>query len=101
VALEGCNVIDNTATHNDWYGIYLYGDGNMAKRNTLRNNTESNIYVDGMYNAIEENLVTGAKVGIDFAQDDNYYANNRALGNTINYQNTVGQTDGGGNVSIF
>jgi len=98
-AQEGCNVTGNTSYDNAW-GIYVAGDGNLIKSNTFRSNAQTGISVDGLANAIEENLVTGSPAGFDFVKCDNFYANNRAAGNGTDYVNTGCQTDGGGNVSF-
>jgi len=98
-AWDGCAVIDNT-TYRNGVGILVSEAGSLVKSNTLRSNAQTGILVDGMDNAIEENLVTGSPVGFDFIKCDNFYANNRAAGNGSDYVNTGCQTDGGGNVSF-
>ena len=73
----------------------------MVKSNVVRDNRQRNIYVSGTDNAIEENLVTGGPGnGINLAGAGNFYANNRASGNSPNYINTGDDTDGGGNYSF-
>ena len=96
---DGCIVFDNTSYGNS-HGIYVEGNGSSIKSNTVRNSDESNIYVKGTDNAIEENLVTGSNFGIYFESSGNFYANNRASGNTQNFANTAGNRDGGGNISF-
>ncbi len=103
---SSCTVTGNTARDNNQTnnasnaGIWVQFNC-MVKGNTLKGNLQHNIYVDNSDNAIEENLVTNsAGNGIYFNAAGNFYANNRASGNTINYANTVGQTDGGGNASF-
>ena len=76
------------------------GWGSIVKGNTLYSNTRHNIFVWGYDNAIEENLVTLSTYGIYFDGTGNFYANNRASGNTTNYGSTAGNTDGGGNASF-
>ena len=61
----------------------------------------NNIYCYDYDNVIEENVVLDSANGIYFRVTGNFYANNQALGNTINYANTAGQTDGGGNISYL
>jgi hypothetical protein len=79
VALEGCFVQDNTV-------------------NTIRQ-TQTGIVVGDAENAIEENLVTYAQVGIDFANPGNFFANNRCAGCGTCFGGSVptGSGDGGGN----
>ena len=60
----------------------------------------NNIIVAGSANSIEENLITNSTNGINFQGTGNYFDNNRAAGNTTDYANTAGNTDGGGNVSF-
>jgi len=76
------------------------GYDSQVRGNTLNNNLQNNIYVGNIDNAIEENLVTDSSNGIYFNVAGNFYANNRASGNTTDYANTAGQTDGGGNASF-
>ena len=74
-----------------------------VKDNSLTHNKKNNILVLSSGNLIEENLVTGSgggENGIKFDTTGNFYANNRASGNTVNYANTAGNTDGGGNVGF-
>jgi parallel beta-helix repeat protein len=123
---EGSTVTNNTASGNQGYGIAgsfnstvtnntAYGNnqsndassggiyvdvGCVVKNNTLRFNLQNNIYVDLSDNAIEENLVTSSTNGIFFNSSGNFYANNRARGNTTNYNGGGSQTDGGGNVEF-
>lgn len=112
---EGCNVTDNTACYNNVYivdlgllvgdGISVIANGCMIKGNTLKNNGQNNIYVEGTDNAIEENLVTNSVYGIYFKTSGNFYASNRASGNTTNYggpgkPSSGSSGDGGGNVSF-
>jgi len=98
---NGCSVMSNTLYGNGC-GIYVSEKGSFVKGNTLRNNLAYNIFVKGTDNAIEENLVTYSEYGIRFdsSSSGNFYANNRAAGNTYNFSNTSGQIDGGGNVSF-
>ncbi len=96
---NGCLLYNNTC-NNNYGGIYIVGNGNCIKMNTIRNIYASCIYVAGTNNAIEENLLTNAHYGIYFSGTGNFYANNRASGNTTNYYNTTGQTNGGGNSSF-
>jgi len=96
---DGCTVNNNTSAGNS-IGITAWGNGNLIKGNTLQYNGDTNIWIGGVSNAVEENLVTFSQQGIYFDKTGNFYANNRASGNTNNYVNTAGQTDGGGNVSF-
>jgi parallel beta-helix repeat protein len=125
--IGGTTVMNNTVYYNQSYGIYAISGstvtnntvrsnnqsdstssggifvsvGCIVKNNTVRANLQNNIYVSSGDNAIEENLVTGSGNGIYFDSAGNFYANNRARGNTTNY-NTDGhyQYDGGGNVEF-
>jgi parallel beta-helix repeat protein len=97
--LEGCTVTNNTALANG-FGIVGWGDSNLIKGNTLSYNSNTNIWIGGKSNAVEENLVTSSQQGIYFDKTGNFYANNRASGNVSDYVNTASQTDGGGNISF-
>ena len=107
-ASGGCTLIGNTAYLNNQSnttyraGIYV-GDGCLLKDNTASANMRSNIHVSGSDNAVEENLVTDCNGnGIYFNSAGNFYANNRASGNTTNYGGSVptGAGDGGGNAQF-
>jgi parallel beta-helix repeat protein len=90
------NQSDNTA-----YAGIRVENGCLVKANTTRDNTRNNIRVDGWDNAIEENLLTNSSNGIYFGWSGNFYANNRASGNTTDYNDVAGgQTNGGGNFSF-
>jgi hypothetical protein len=85
-------------------GIVLYGSQNVLKGNTIGYNNQTNIIVEAVGNDIEENFIIaayGTSNGILFTTSGNFYANNRATGNTTNY-NLSGhtETDGGGNVGF-
>ena len=97
----GCSVIDNTISYMWADGIWIRDmEGCLIRGNTLRGNLRYGINVEGFDNVIEENLVTSSECGIYFVYDQNVYANNRALYNSINYGGTVpsGMYDGGGNI---
>jgi len=101
---NGCSVMSNTLYLNGC-GIYVSEKGSYVKLNTLRSNVFYNIYVNGTNNAIEENLVTNSEYGIYFNVSGNFYANNRASGNTTNYggpgkPSSGSSGDGGGNTSF-
>lgn len=97
---HGCTITGNTCYDNGTTGIYVSGNGSLVKGNTLRFNGNTNITVDGTHNAIEENLVTNSVAGIWFKVSGNFYTNNRALDNNINYDSAPGGSgDGGGNVA--
>ena len=102
---SGCMVISNIVTENNQSntagkaGILAYRDS-MIRGNTAWWNKQNNVYIYGNDNTVEENLVTDSTNGIYFGVGGNCYANNRASGNTTNYANTAGNTDGGGNVSF-
>jgi len=96
----------NNVSEADYGGIYVYADC-LVKGNNLSANQENNIYVHSSDNAIEENLVTDCTTGasgygIFFATTGNFYANNRASGNSTNYGGSVpaGSGDGGGNAEF-
>jgi hypothetical protein len=99
-------VTNNTALQNN--GVVAAADGggirvfssSFVKGNTVSNNTTNGIYVAGVDIAVEDNLVTSSTNGINFSSGGNFYANNRASGNTTDYFNGASQTDGGGNVSF-
>ena len=108
IADDGCLVIDNTVNNNNIVdspgssGIEV-SDDCLVKNNTVTENKQCNIYVASTDNAIEENLVTDSSgFGIRFFGSNNFYANNRASGNNIDYGGNVptGSGDGGGNVSF-
>ena len=105
----GCLLLNNTVSFNNqssgiaYAGIRVESDC-VVKGNLVHGNRHYNIYVNLSDNVIEENVVTDATVGvgngIDLNGTGNFYANNRASGNTgSDYNNTAGDTDGGGNVS--
>jgi parallel beta-helix repeat protein len=101
----GATVTGNTARLNnqsnlsDQGGLRVESDS-LVKGNTLNGNLQNNIFVFGEDNAIEENLVTDSTKGISFwTTSGNFFANNRAAGNTTSYSNSAFQTNGGGNVS--
>lgn len=100
-AWDGCAIIDNTAYYNG-IGIVVSEDGSLIKFNTLRGNFVYGILVNGASNSIEENLITGSTTGtgLNFLKAGNFYADNRASDNGTDYAGTIGQTDGGGNVSF-
>ena len=109
IASSGSTVTGNTVSSNNqsnfasYAGIWVYADC-LVKGNTLDGNLQNNIYVFSSGNAIEENLVTDCVPGngIYFYVGGNFYANNRAAGNTTNYGGTLpsGGGDGGGNASF-
>jgi len=112
----GCTVATNTLDDNQWptdllpattlgtgTGLLVTGQGCLIRDNTLRGNSDANIRVKSTHNALENNLVTGAKYGIYFEEIGNFYANNRASGNTTNYMKAPSSNspgDGGGNASF-
>jgi len=101
---SGCTVSSNTAHGNNrsnagnHAGIRVSTDC-LVKGNTVDYNKQNNIYVVGSGNSIEENLVTNSTNGIYFRARGNFYANNRASGNTTDFAGSVptGDGDGGGN----
>ncbi len=97
---DGCSIIDNTISYVA-DGIRV-GDtaGCLVKGNTIRECARNGINIEGLDNAIEENLVTSSEVGFYFALGQNVYANNRALYNGTNFGGSVpsGVYDGGGNI---
>ena len=103
---SNCLILNNTVTENNldnntsYAGIYVW-TGCVVKGNLVNDNNQYNIYTWGADHAIEENLVTGSTYGIYFNSAGNFYANNRASGNTTNYGGNVpgGSGDGGGNAS--
>ena len=73
----------------------------LVKDNVLSYNKQNNIYVTGSDNSIEGNLLVLSGNGILFGSSGNFYDNNRASGNTANYNvGATTQTDGGNNISF-
>ena len=105
---RGCSVINNTVRNNNQSSIGgIPTEGGITTReqclikgNTSTYNGYQNIYVAQSDSVIEENVVLGSSKGIYFESGGNFYANNRASGNTTDYANTAGNTDGGGNYSF-
>jgi len=101
----GSRVVGNTVNFNNTLnltgmgGLYVESSS-YVKGNSLSNNYQNNMYVSFADNIIEENLVLNSTNGINFNTSGNFYANNRASGNTTNYVGAAGQTDGGGNYSF-
>jgi len=102
---SGSRIVGNTINWNndsnatEEGGLYVFYDS-YVKDNVLNSNNQNNIYVYYDDNIIEDNLVTDSGNGIYFNSTGNFFANNRASGNTSDYTNTAGNTDGGGNVSF-
>ena len=96
---DNCVITDNITSSN-WYGIYVERDGSRVRGNATANDEENGITVDGADNAIEENFVTGSKIGIRFEKTGNFYTKNRASGNNTAYSGTSGNTNGGDNASF-
>ena len=100
-----CIVTGNTITNNNqedhvaWGGLFVEADC-FVKDNLLVSNKQNNIYVFSSRNTIEGNVVNNSVNGIFFNFIGNFWAGNRASGNTNNFVNTGGQTDGGGNVGF-
>lgn len=95
-------VTNNSITYNNVSDTSSYGglwvpSNCHVKGNSVSYNRAHNIYVYGSHNVIEENLVTHSTNGIYFRSTGNFWANNRASGNTNNFVNGGGQTSGGGN----
>jgi len=93
---------NNQSASQDHAGIHVQGTC-LVKGNKVQGGHTYSIYVSGDGNVIEENLValcTGN--GIYFNSSNNFYANNRATGNTTDYAGFLptGSGDGGGNVSF-
>ncbi len=97
---DGCSIIDNTIFYTADGISITDADGCLIRGNTLRECRRNGIDVEGLDNAIEENLVTSCEVGIHFGYDQNVYANNRALYNGTNFGGRIptGVYDGGGNI---
>jgi parallel beta-helix repeat protein len=89
---------NNRSNAGEHAGIRVFTDC-AVKGNTTDYNKQNNIYVVGSGNSIEENIVTNSTNGIYFQTIGNFYANNRASGNTTDYAGCVptGDGDGGGN----
>ncbi len=101
-----CKITGNNICYNNQSddsakgGLYVHGKC-FVKGNSVTLNRQNNIYVNNYSNMIEGNLVTDSANGIYFAASGNFYANNRASGNSAeDYHNGVSQTNGGGNVSF-
>jgi len=105
---DSCTVLNNTVVDNNQsdtagHAGIRAGKGCIVKANNARANLRNNIYLASYGNAVEENLVTGSTFGIYFNSGGNFYANNRASGNTTNnYGGTLpsGGGDGGGNAEF-
>lgn len=99
---HGCSIIGNSCYRNGDCGILALGNGNVIKGNTLLENVINGIGVEGTFNTIEENVVTYCKVGINFLNSQNFYANNRVMYNATNYNGAIptGLGDGGGNIEF-
>ena len=100
--ISGNTIISNNQSEDSSSGgLRVYG-GNYVKNNLVRLNNTRNIYVYNTDNVIEENVLTySSGYGLYFVSGGNFYANNRASGNTSgNYYGTSSQTDGGGNYSF-
>ena len=94
--------MNNTDNSNSHAGVYVLGECTV-KDNTLSGNLHKNIWAANYDNAIVENLLTDSLYGVWFQFLGNFYANNRASGNTsANYGGNlpVGSGDGGGNVGF-
>ena len=97
--LDGSTVIGNTASNNEHSGIRVRM-GCLVRDNTLRQNSQHNIYVEHPGNTIEGNLLTNSANGIYFDSGGNFYSDNRASGNTNDYNDPGKNMDGGGNYSF-
>jgi len=97
--VETC-VVTNNKVNNNSEGIYIDEDSSLIKGNTVTGNIENNIHINGSHNVIEENFVYNSNRGIRFEKSGNFYTNNRASENSIDYSNTSGNNNGGGNVSF-
>ncbi len=97
--LDGSTVIGNAASKNEHSGIRVRM-GCLVRNNTLRGNDQYNIYVEQPGNTVEENLVTNSPNGIYFGSGGNFYSDNRASGNTTDYNDPGDNMDGGGNYSF-
>ncbi len=94
-------IYSNNQSNTSGVGGLRVGSYSQVRGNTLDGNLQNNLYVFSTDNAIEENLVTGSTVGINFVQaSGNYWNNNRASGNTTDYVNGAGQNSSPGNVSF-
>ena len=104
--VTGNNVFSNNQSNTPGKGGIWVGYSCLVKGNTVCGNSQNNIGVDGLGNAIEENLVTTSVPlpsgnGIYFYLTGNFYANNRASGNVEDYNDVPGNNyDGGGNISF-
>jgi hypothetical protein len=100
--IRGNNIINNNNSDDEYMGgLRMYGS-NYVKDNLFKSNKKKNVYVYGYDNIIEGNLLTlSSGYGLEFADTGNFYANNRASGNSSgNYQGTSNQPNGGGNYSF-
>ena len=99
--ISGNTVYTNNVSNSASYaGIYV-NSRSIVKDNTVSANMQNNIYIYGSKSSIEENLTTQSTNGILFSADGNFYANNRASGNTTNYNlGATTQANGGGNYSF-
>ena len=100
--IRGNNILYNNTSDDEYMGgLRMYGS-NYVKDNLLMKNKKKNVLVYGYDNIIEGNLLTlSSGYGLEFNNTGNFYANNRASGNSSgNYQGTSNQTDGGGNYNF-
>jgi parallel beta-helix repeat protein len=97
----GYSTVTGNAAHNNGLNGIRVSSGAQVKGNTASHNVLSNIQAESADNAIEENLVTNSAKGIYFLSSGNFYANNRASGNGIDFDfGGTTQTDGGGNIAF-
>jgi parallel beta-helix repeat protein len=88
---QGCKIYNNTVVNMGNNGISLFGgsDGNLVLDNVVRSSGADGIFVDGAFNHVEGNVLTGngaagvAGFGLHFGPGsfDNTYGRNTSRGN--------------------
>jgi parallel beta-helix repeat protein len=85
----------NTCKNNGFNGISVANDC-MVLDNFCHGNTNAGIRCSGSGNTVENNLIKNNNIGLWIDIAGNFYASNRASGNTLsNYSTSGAQTDGG------
>ncbi len=76
----------------------------LIKSNTLSLNLIQNIHITGSGNVIQDNTVYDSGIGINFVSGTNFYAGNKAYGNTtgafVGSAQSYGAGEGCANVDL-
>jgi len=107
ISAGSSRVVDNAVHNNNTtntlgQGGLGLGRDNLASGNLAQGNQNANVVVTSSDNVLVDNLaLDGPGSGFFFFNaSGNFWANNRATGNSPNFNNAAGQTDGGGNVAF-